>query len=104
MIRAAVSVFLLFALVVPSLAPALLGQDKARPVPSDDRIYDEVRRKLANDAEVKGAALDVQVKEGVVTLRGQVPTAKAKEKATTLSKKVKGVTNVDNQLTLLGAK
>jgi hyperosmotically inducible protein len=95
MLRRTISVLILAALLVPLLA----AQDKQ----SDDRIYDEVRRRLANDAEVKGAALDVTVTKGAVTLRGQVHTEKAREKAAAIAKKVKGVTTVDNQLKLFGA-
>lgn len=66
--------------------------------PSDDEIYDQVRRKLANDPDVKGGALGVEVKEGVVTLTGAVEKEKAREKAERLTKKVKGVKSVVNQL------
>jgi osmotically-inducible protein OsmY len=64
----------------------------------DDRIYDEVRRKLANDVDVKGAGIDVAVKSGVVTLSGRVHTEHGKEKAEKLTKKTKGVTGVENKL------
>lgn len=65
---------------------------------TDDRIYDEVRRKLANDPDVKGGALQVDVKDGAITMRGDVNTEKAKQKAERIAKKVKGVTAVNNQL------
>ena len=45
---------------------------------SDDQIYDTVRRKLADDQVVKGGALEVDVKEGVVTLSGKVETDQQK--------------------------
>lgn len=65
---------------------------------TDDRLVDEVRMKLAVDPDVKGGALDVSVKGGVVTIKGRVDTDKAKSRATRLSKKVKGVKDVDNEL------
>jgi len=86
------------AMVCALLAPALLA---AQGTP-DDRIYDEVRRRLANDAEVKGAGIDVTVAAGKVTLKGRVPSEKAKSKATALCKKIKGVMSVDNQLRMFG--
>jgi len=95
MLRRTVSLSILAALIAPLRA----APDKQ----SDDRIYDEVRRRLANDADVKGAALDVTVTNGAVILRGQVRTEKAREKAAAIAKKVKGVTMVDNKLTLFGA-
>jgi osmotically-inducible protein OsmY len=54
--------------------------------------------KLATDADVKGGALDVTVKNGEVTLRGRVDSDKGKRKAEKLAKKVKGVKVVDNLL------
>lgn len=65
---------------------------------SDDRIDYLVRVKLAGDPDVKGGALDVTVKDGVVTLKGRVDTDKGKTKATKLAKKVKGVKDVDNEI------
>ena len=56
--------------------------------------------KLTDDPDVKGGALDVVVKEGVVKITGRVTTEKGKSKATKLAKKVKGVKSVDNELTV----
>ena len=87
-------------MLVIGLLPAtlLLAQGNQ----NDDKIYDEVRRKLANDADVKGAGIDVAVASGKVTLKGRVSSDKAKNKATLLCKKVKGVVSVDNQLRMFG--
>jgi osmotically-inducible protein OsmY len=85
-----------FLLIAAMVAPLLVAQRN----PVDDRIYDEVRRKLADDPDIKGAAIDVTVKNGAVTLKGVVPDVLAREKATKVVKKIKGVTTVDNQLKL----
>ena len=83
-------------LVVPAVAA---GQKPAAAVSTeDDRISDQVRMRLAGDADVKGGALDVTVKDGAVVIKGRVDTEKGKNKATHLAKKVKGVKSVDNQL------
>ncbi len=74
---------------------ALAGQKASNP---DDRISDQVRMRLATDADVKGGALDVTVKNGVVTIKGRVDTEKGRDRATKLAKKVKGVKDVDNEL------
>ncbi len=80
------------------LAPAAaLGRDK---VVSDDQLYDNVKRKLANDPVVKGGALDVDVKDGTVTLRGKVETAKQKDRAEKIVHKISGVKHVVNQLSI----
>ena len=88
--RAVTAIVLLLALVVSALAA-----DK----PTDDNyIYDSVREKLAGDSVVKGGAIEVEVKDGVVTLKGKVQEAKQKSKAESLAKKVKGVKSVVNDL------
>ena len=89
-----VSLLLIFALIAPMLV-------LAQGTPDDDRIYDTVRRRLAEDADVKGAGFDVSVKKGAVTLQGRVHDERAREKAARIAKKVKGVTSVDNKLKLL---
>ncbi len=81
----------LFALVWPAVASQKFEV-------SDDAIYDQVRRRLANDPDVKGGTLGVEVKEGVVTLRGTVEKEKLKQKAEKLTKKVPGVKRVINEL------
>lgn len=69
---------------------------------TDDELYDVVRRKLADDQVVKGGALEVDVKAGVVTLRGKVETNEQKTKAEKITKKIGGVKQVDNQLVVVG--
>jgi hyperosmotically inducible protein len=84
------------------LSLALFGSAlAAEKLTSDDAIYDYVRRKLASDQVVKGGGLQVDVHQGVVTLRGAVEEQKQKERAAKLAKKVAGVKSVDNQLTVV---
>jgi osmotically-inducible protein OsmY len=59
-----------------------------------------VRQKLAADQVVKGGAIDVDVKDGVVTLKGKVQEPKQKAKADKLAKKVRGVKSVVNDITI----
>ena len=79
------------------LSAVCLAADK---VVSDDMIYDNVRIKLASDQIVKGGALNVDVKQGVVTLGGMVENGKQKDRAAKLAKSVKGVKQVINNLNL----
>ena len=79
----------------------LAGTSPAKQYPiTDDSITDQVRIKLANDDVVKGGALQVDVKQGVVTLAGSVEELKQKEKAERVAKKVKGVKQVINNIAL----
>ena len=89
----------LFAVALLSLSTLLMAQDQKAST-SDDRIFDQVRMKLATDPDVKGGALDVVVHDGTVTLKGRVDSEKGKSKATKLAKKVKGVKQVDNELSI----
>ena len=65
---------------------------------TDDTIRDQVMVKLASDPDVGGMPIDVDVRQGVATLKGKVRSDKQKSKAEKLAKKVKGVTGVTNQL------
>jgi hyperosmotically inducible protein len=94
MIKQVLSFLLLAALVIGAV-PAVCAANKAI---SDDLIYDNVKRKLATDPIVKGGGLEVEVKEGAVTLKGKLDSEKRKEKAEKLARKVKGVTGVENQI------
>jgi hyperosmotically inducible protein len=89
-------------LLIPLLLLVLIVPLFAQSTHEDDRIYDTVRTKLANDIDVKGGGLDVVVKNGAVTLRGRVHDEKAKEKAEKITKKIKGVVSVTNELRLAG--
>ncbi len=79
------------------LAASCLAADK---VVSDDRLYDQVRIKLSGDPVAKGGAFTVDVKQGVVTLSGTAETQQQKDRAGKLAKKVKGVKQVINKLTV----
>jgi hyperosmotically inducible protein len=69
------------------------------PVPvTDDTITDQVMLKITSDPVVKGGALKVEVKQGVVTLSGSVEQGKQRDKAEKLARKVKGVKSVVNHI------
>jgi hyperosmotically inducible periplasmic protein len=81
------------------LAFALSAYAQTAP-PSDDTLIDQVRIKLSLDVDVNGGALDVRVKDGVVTLRGPVRNEKSKKKAEKIAAKVKGIKKVINEITI----
>ena len=65
---------------------------------TDDEIYDEVRRRLTADREVKILNLDVQVDQGVVTIRGLVELERLRTRAERIVKRIKAVRSVNNEL------
>ncbi len=66
----------------------------------DASITAKVNAALAGDKELSAIRIDVDTRDGVVTLSGPAPTASAKERAAELALKVKGVASVNNQLTI----
>jgi hyperosmotically inducible protein len=87
------SLFVALALLIAASAPAF-----AQNASSDDQIYDQVRSRLASDRDVKGGGIEVEVVDGVVTLRGKVREEKQKVRAERIARKVKGVKKVVNDL------
>ena len=71
-----------------------------KPPLTDDTIHDQVIRRLVNDPELKTNAIEVTVKDRVVTLRGQVETEKLRQRAERVAHKVSGVKKVVNELGL----
>jgi len=66
----------------------------------DGVITSKVNAALVADKDLSAVKIDVDTKDGVVTLTGPAPTAAAKEQATQIAKNVKGVISVNNQLTV----
>lgn len=64
----------------------------------DVTITATVSTGLAKDPDLSAIKINVDTKDGAVTLNGPAPSAAAKDKATDIAKQVKGVTSVNNQL------
>ena len=64
----------------------------------DDAIYDLVRRRLYDDPDIKGYNINIEVRDGVVTLTGRVTSEKLRAKAEKITRKVSGVKKVLNKL------
>lgn len=65
---------------------------------ADGTITTKVNAALVADKDLSAVKIDVDTKDGVVTLTGPAPSAGAREHATELAKSIKGVTSVNNQL------
>lgn len=66
----------------------------------DALISSSVSTGLATDRDLSAIKIDVETKGGVVTLSGTAPSEAARERATTIAKGVKGVSSVDNKLSI----
>ncbi len=64
----------------------------------DGKVTTQVKAGLSADKDISAAHVDVDTKDGVVTLKGTVPTAAAKARAGDIARHVKDVKSVDNQL------
>lgn len=83
------------------LAAALLTGGLAQAKP-DAWITTKVKAKLAASKDVSAIATNVDTKEGVVTLRGEVGTQAEKKLAERHAASVQGVRRVDNMLVVIG--
>lgn len=91
--------------MLPLIAAGVLAVFAYPPAPaqdlnSDDLIYDRVIRELVNDRELKTNALEVTVSERVVTVAGVVATEKLRRRVEKVVKRVKGVKEVVNRVTV----
>jgi hyperosmotically inducible protein len=68
----------------------------------DATIVTKVKSQLAADDEIKALAIDVDAKDGMVTLTGSVPNDAAKDRAADIVKNTEGIKGLDNQLTVKG--
>jgi hypothetical protein len=65
---------------------------------SDERIREEINERLTAHPEIDATEIDVQVKEGEVTLTGSVPDRRTKRLAEDAADEVFGVRDVQNQM------
>lgn len=72
----------------------------AMDVVDDAAITARVSAGLAQDAALSAIKIDVDTRNGVVTLTGPAPTQEAKERASSIAQAIKGVSSVVNQLTV----
>ena len=74
------------------------GADKTAQAFDDTKLTAEVKAALIKDEVVQASAINVDTKNGTVTLTGTVPSQTAKERALTLARNVQGVGSVQNNL------
>lgn len=67
---------------------------------ADAAITASVNADLAKDPDLSALKINVDTSNGHVTLHGSAPNEDAKQRASKLASNVKGVTSVDNELTI----
>jgi hyperosmotically inducible protein len=88
----AIGISLMLTLIV-----ALAGCNRG---PNDETLTQHVKAKISADAGLAAQAVNVSVKDGVVTLTGTVNSDPNKTRAGELAKSVEGVKSVANTLTV----
>lgn len=74
--------------------------DKVAASTTDAMITASVNAELAKDPALSALKIDVDTRDGKVMLQGTAPDDAAKARATTLAANVKGVSSVENRLTV----
>lgn len=92
-------VVIILALAVALATPGV-GAAQTPVVPSDQDgvIATEIERRLSADKQVNAQTVDIDVRGGVVTLKGRVPNEDTKKRADHLADGVPGVKEVQNKL------
>jgi hyperosmotically inducible protein len=95
----------LVAAAVLALSAGTAAADEAGTVKSDQPVKDsyitsKVKAELAKDKGTKARDIHVATKDGVVSLTGLVSSTAEKELASQDAKKIKGVLDVHNDLTV----
>ena len=72
--------------------------DAVAATSKDIAITAKVNAALASDSSLKAMSIDVDTKDGRVSMRGTAPDAAARERAKALANAIDGVVTVDNHL------
>ena len=89
-------------IVVSETARATPTMPDAQPAAfSDPGITTALKTKLLADPTVGGLRIDVDTRDGVVTLTGQVKSKAEREQALKLARETDGVKTVEDKLTVV---
>ncbi|MEO7115157.1 MAG: BON domain-containing protein [Caldimonas sp.] len=81
-----------------AMAATASAMDKAGDAAGDALITGKVKTALIADPDVKALKIDVDTKDGVVSLTGTADSAAHSDQATTVARGIEGVKSVNNQL------
>ena len=88
---------ILLAVAAVGLVVSILGCSKAH---SDDAISTGIKASMFSDPQTKSANVSVVVKNGAVTLTGEVPDENTRYEAFKIAEQIPGVVNVEDKMTL----
>jgi hypothetical protein len=69
---------------------------------SDERIKEDICDELSSDPECDAENVEIEVKDGMVTLSGEVPSRKMKHRAEDIADQARGVKDVENRIRVKG--
>ncbi|HLU07300.1 MAG TPA: BON domain-containing protein [Woeseiaceae bacterium] len=69
---------------------------------SDERIKEDICDELSSDRQCNAEDIEIEVKDGMVTLSGTVPSRKMKHRAEDIADAARGVKDVDNRIRVTG--
>lgn len=78
------------------------GRGPKNYAPSDERIREQVCEIMTDDDYLDASGIEVEVRDGEVTLTGTVPNRRAKRYAEDLTDNCRGVKDVHNLLRIAG--
>ncbi|MEC5398798.1 BON domain-containing protein [Uliginosibacterium sp. H1] len=92
------------AFLTVSMAPAMAADDgkpnrSAGQVVDDATVNTKVKAALADNELTKARNINVDTRNGVVTLNGKVDSRAEVEQATAVARSIEGVSSVNNKLT-----
>jgi hypothetical protein len=90
-------------LLVAVLAGASVSSCNKVGRPDDAAITTDIKAKMFSEPSLKAATVDVSSRGGEVTLTGQLPDDSARLAAYKIASEAKGVTKVNDQMTVLAA-
>lgn len=87
--------FMVVVLAVVAVIVYAVSTTRRRP---DDEVRNDVSGRLTQHMEVDASRIQIHVRNGIVTLSGMVPAASERRMASKLTKSVRGVRSVKNDL------
>ncbi len=84
--------------VLLTWAAVVSAQSPSVPNRNDTAVATEIEHRLSDDRDVNAQQIEIDVRDGVVTLRGSTPDVAAKTRAGTLAAAVPGVVDVQNDI------